>query len=309
MKFFTRTSFLFSLLMAIALSTVAASHFIIIDNETGCILKEQGANDKFPVGSLSKIAVAITLLDWIKVTGRSLDTIATVPSPTVPQGPANPLGLEAGDRLTLRDLLYSTLLVSDGEAALTIATYVGAQLPNTQQLESPSNFVAHMNALARELEMKHTLFLTPDGLPTGGEGTEPYSSAADLARLTRYGYSKPGFAFYVAQKSRDIHIQRGNKTLGTTINNTNTLLGNSGIDGVKTARLSSVGESIILTSAHDPEVRREGNTIYTTPRRIIVVLLGVENRVTEGLKLHQQGWTLYNNWASRGRPTRSSKFL
>jgi|GEM_PF-44111 len=299
----------FIFLFLFSLSKVTASHFIIIDNETGCILREQGANDKFPVGSLSKIAVAITLLDWAKLNGNSLDTVAEVPAPTAPQGEGNPLGLQAGDRITLRDLLYLTLLPSDSEASLTIANYVGLKLPNPQNLDGVSNFVANMNALARELGMKNTLFLNSDGLPPTGGGLQPYSTAADLARLTRYGYSKPGLAFYVAQKSREIHIQRGNKMLGATINNTNNLLGVNGIDGVKTARLASVGESIVLTSARDPEVRKEGNTVYTTPRRIIVVLLGASNRADEGLKLDQQGWELYSAWAGRGRPTRSSRFL
>ncbi len=309
MKPFYRTLTISFLLLMLSLSTGSASHFIIIDNETGCILQEQGANTKFPIGSLTKIAVAITLLDWIKVSGNSLDAIAEVPAPAAPQGQGNPLGLQAGDRITLRDLLYLTLLPSDSEAALTIANYVGLKLPNPQQLDSVGNFVAHMNALARELEMKRTLFLNSHGLPVVGNGEQPYSCAADLARLTRYGYSKPGLAFYVAQKSRDIHIQRGNKTLGATINNTNNLLGVNGIDGVKTARLSSVGESIVLTSAREPEVKKEGNTIYTTPRRIIVVILGSNNRTTEGIELNQRAWNLYSTWAAQGRPIRSSRFL
>lgn len=309
MKSFYRAFIFFFLVLTLSVTSVSASHFIIIDNETGCILREEGGNDKFPVGSLSKIAVAITLLDWIQLNGSSLDAIAEVPSPAAPQGEGNPLGLQAGDRVTLRDLLYLTLLPSDSEASLTIANYVGLKLPNPQQLDGVSNFVANMNALARELGMKRTLFLPPHELPGASSGFQPYSTAADLARLTRYGYSKPGLAFYVAQKSRDIHIQRGNKILEATINNTNNLLGVNGIDGVKTARSPSAGESIILTSAHDPEVRKEGNTVYTTPRRIIVVLLGANNRADEGLKLHQQGWELYYAWARRGRPTKSSRFL
>lgn len=308
MKFFSLTLSLVCLFALLTSPRATASRFIIIDNETGCILDQQGSNDRVPIGSLTKIAVAITLLDWIRTSGSNLDTTVEVPSPAAPQGQGNPLGLQAGDRITLRDLLYLMLLPSDSEAAITIASYVGSKLPNPQNLDSVGNFVANMNALARELEMKRTLFLNSHGLPIAS-GQQPYSCAADLARLTRYGYSKPGLAFYVAQKSRDIHIQRGNKTLGTTVNNTNNLLGVNGIDGVKTARLPSEGEFAVLTSARDPEVKKEGNTIYTTPRRIIVVLLNADNRTTEGTTLNQRGWELYNAWASKGRPTRSSRFL
>jgi D-alanyl-D-alanine carboxypeptidase len=295
--------------LVIGFTKASASHFIIVDNETGYILEEQGAHDRVPVGSLTKIAVAITLLDWIKVSGNSLDAVAEVPGPGAPPAKKTSLALQAGDRVTLRDLLYLTLLPSDSKASLTIAHYVGLRLPNPQHLDSVSNFVAHMNALARELEMKHTLFLNAHGLPITDHGQQPYSSAADLARLTRYGYSKPGLAFYVSQKSRNIHLQRGANVLTATIESSNNLLGVQDIDGVKTARLPSSGESIVLTSGRKPEVQRQGDAVYTTPRRIIVVVLGANDRAREGLALHQRGWELYDAWASRGRPTSSGKFL
>ncbi len=166
-----------------------------------------------------------------------------------------------------------------------------------------------MNALAFELEMKHTLFLNPHGLPMPSNSQQPYSSAADLARLTRYAYSKPGFPFYVAQKARDIHVERAGKAIGRTINNTNKLLGVERIDGVKTAHSVAAGDCIILTSDRDPEVKRQGDTVFTTPRRIIVVLLGSTDRFQEGLALDRRGWRLYEAWAAEGRSAHSSKFL
>ena len=50
-------------------------------------------------------------------------------------------------------------------------------------------------ALARQLGMRHTLYLNPHGLDTPEGEARPYSSAADLARITRYAYSKSGLAF------------------------------------------------------------------------------------------------------------------
>ena len=310
MKYFHHSLIIFVLLFSALLSSPGhATSSIIIDNETAHILEEHGCDDRLPIASLTKVALAMILLDWTKLSNTSLDVVVEVPSRVLPQGPANPMGLQPGDRLTLRDLLYLSLLASDGEAAETIANTVGQKLPNLQHLDPIDNFVSQMNALARELQMKHTLFLNVTGLDLPASQTQPYSSPADLARLVRYAYSKAGLIFYVSQKSREIHVERAGKSFGVKIQNTNKLLGVDRIDGVKTGHTQHAGDCIILTSEHDPEVKKEGNTVYTAPRRIIVVLLGSTDRFNEGLALIRHGWSLYDAWAATGRSSRSGQYL
>jgi len=295
---------------AILTATLRAESSIIVDNQTGRILEGVGQNQKLPIASLTKLALAMVVLDWSQLKGINLDEQAIVPPAAIAgTGGVNPLGLQAGDVLTLRDLLYSCLLASDNVAAVTLADHVGRQLPDPTGLDPIGNTVSNMNALARQLGMRHTLFLNPHGLDTPESEARPYSSAADLARLTRYAYSKSGLAFYVSQTSREIHIQRGGSNLGMQISNTNKLLGTDKIDGVKTGRTARAGECIILTSEHTPEVTRQGDTVFTTPRRIIVVLLGGTDREQEGLSLIRRGWGLYDEWASKGRPAKASNSL
>jgi D-alanyl-D-alanine carboxypeptidase len=143
--------------------------------------------------------------------------------------------------VSLRDLIYCALLASDNVAAHTIANYVGAQVANPQGLPPIGNFVAHMNALARTLYMKRTVFLNPSGMDHRTDIAAPYSTAEDLARLVRQAYNNAGFAFYVSQKSRQIHIFRNGADTPIEINNTNELLGKDGIDGVKTGRTRRAG--------------------------------------------------------------------
>jgi len=193
--------------------------------------------------------------------------VAVVPETALSTtGGINPLGLQAGDTLTLRDLLFACLLASDNVAAVTLADHLGRSLPNPTGLDPVGNTVAHMNALARQLGMRRTLFLNPHGLDAPEGQARPDSTAADLARLLRYGYSKPGLTFYVSQPSREIHVQRGGSSLSLPLSNTNRLLGNEGIDGGKTGRTSQAGECIILTAQKTPEVRREG--IPSSPRPV-----------------------------------------
>lgn len=300
---------LFITLTALLSFQAVAASFISVDNETGYILEAKNSDDKVPVASLTQVALAITLLDWIQVSKHNLDAVVEVPPNAPPQGSSNPVGLQSGDRLTLRDLLYLSLLASDAEASITIANAVGRELPNEHRLDPVSTFVSQMNALAAGLEMKHTLFLNPSGLDMPQGSAQPYSSAADLARLTRYGYSKPGFAFYASQKSRDIHFERQGQSMGVKIENTNKLLGVDDIDGVKTGHAQRAGDCIILTSEHKPEVKRVGDIVYTTPRRIITVLLNSPNFFSTGLELQHRGWSFYNDWAAQGRSLKAGKFL
>lgn len=289
---------------------IHAESWITVDNQTGRILGEEHANQRVPVASLTKLALAMVTLDWSELSGGNLDETSTVPEEALATtGGINPLGLQAGDVLTLRDLLFACLLASDNVAAVTLAQHLGKSLPNPTGLDPAGNTVAQMNALARQLGMRRTLFLNPHGLDTPEGAAEPRSTAADLARLTRYGYSKSGLSFYVSQKTREIHVQRGAAGLGIVLHNTNTLLGTDNIDGLKTGHTSRAGECIILTSEHVPEVVHRGDTVFTTPRRILVVLLGASDREREGLALIRRGWDLYDAWAARGRPAKASDSL
>lgn len=289
--------------------TTAAQNYVVVDNQTGMILDSRNPNQKVQVASLTKIATAVVVFDWAQLKNVDLSTQATVSTRALQAGGVNPVGLQIGDTISLRDLLYSALLASDNIAATVLAEHVGARLPNSQNLDPVGNFVTHMNALARTLEMKHTLFLNPSGMDNGPDKAVPYSTAADMARLTRYAYSEADFPFYVSQETRDVHVLRNAVDTTVKLQNTNGLLGRDSIDGVKTGRTSRAGECLILSAEKPPEVQREGTTVYITPRRLIVVLLGSRDRLNDGTSLMQQGWNRYQEWAAGGRKTKPSRLL
>lgn len=304
-------SFLLPLLLAsTALCQArAAESFIIVDAQTGHVLGSKERDEKLPVASLTKIATAVVVLDWAKLNQGDLSALVEISPRAIQAGGTNPVGLQAGDRLSLRDLIYCALLASDNVAAMSLAESIGSRLPNTSGLDPAGNFVSHMNALARSLGMSRTLFLNPSGFDAMEEGAQPFSTAEDMARLTRYAYNVQGFAFYVAQASRQVHILRGGVDTAFDIQNTNEALGREGIDGVKTGRTRRAGDCLILSADRSPESRREGETVFVTPRRIIVVILRSPDRFGEGLSLIQKGWGLYDAWASQGRKTSKSQSL
>lgn len=290
-------------------SSLAAQAFIIADATTGYILQESKSNDKRQIGSVTKIATAMVVLDWAEHKGGDLNQFVTIPPSAFVGTLENNVGFRPGDDIALRDLLYAALVQSDNVAAYALASYVGSQIQApTPKLSAIDVFVTQMNALAKELKMEKTRFVNPHGVDTNVKPL-PYSTAADVARLTSYALKKASFRFYVSQKEREISWRRGGKEERYLLRNTNELLGTNGIDGVKTGQTARAGQCLVLSAAREPQVVPEGtgNRIY--PRRIIVVLLGSANRFGEGAQLIAQGWSLYDQWANAGRLADPKKML
>lgn len=286
--------------------------YMVADGASGYMLASSNPNRKVQVGSLTKVATAMVVLDWADLQKRDLGEIAVVPPTIVTLTGTNPIGFQPGDSATLRDLLYAALLQSDNAAAMTLAWHVGKTLPSPSpdvEATPVDRFVAQMNALARKLNMTHTLFLNPHGLDSA-ETKLPYSSAADMARLARYAMDRPGFRFFVSQKERRINITHVAGGLAAfSLVNTNELLGYNGVDGVKTGRTRRAGECVIISASRAPDSRKDGDNYIITPRRLIVVVLGADQRFSTASQLLENGWKRHEAWEAAGRPVKKGQTL
>jgi serine-type D-Ala-D-Ala carboxypeptidase (penicillin-binding protein 5/6) len=314
----TLTRFLGTLLaLVLSLSAtrrvIAAQAFIIVDAKTGFILQEKESRQKRQVGSLTKVAMAMVVLDWAERHSGDLNQVATIPPEAFAGVSENLIGFQPGDTSTLRDLLYAALVQSDNIAAYTLANHVGQALqsivPGAAGGAPAALFVGQMNVLAKTLKMERTRFVNPHGIDSNVQSV-PYSTALDMARLTRYAIDKPGFRFYVSQKERQISFSRAGKKLEYKLRNTNELLGTNGVEGVKTGRTARAGDCLILSAQQKAEVIQHGPTSATViPRHLIVVLLGSSDRFNEGSQMLATGWQLYDQWVARGRMVEPKKVL
>ena len=197
----------------------AAQAFVIIDSQTGFVLQQQEPKQKRQVGSLTKIATASVVLDWAEHRGGDLNQMVTIPPEAFVGAGENNIGFQPGDRISLRDLLYAALVQSDNIAAYALANHVGSTISMVAPAASNSKltpvdiFVSQMNALAKNLKMEKTRFVNPHGIDDNVKSL-PYSTAEDMARLSRYAMNKASFRFYVSQKKRQINFQGGPKTHG-----------------------------------------------------------------------------------------------
>jgi len=295
-------------------AALAAQAFVIMDSQTGYVLQEQESKQKRQIGSLTKIATAVVVLDWAENKSSNLNQVVAIPPEAFVGAGENNIGFQPGDAITLRDLLYAALVQSDNIAAYTLAHHVGSTIESAAPPASGSKvtpvdvFVGQMNALAKQLKMERTRFVNPHGIDDKVRPM-PYSTAEDMARLSRYAMNKAGFRFYVSQKERQIAFRRAGHELRYLLRNTNELLGMHGIDGVKTGRTARAGECLVLSANREAEVIRQGQGATVFPRHIIVVLLGSTSRFEEGAQLVAQGWQLYDQWAAAGRLVDPTKML
>jgi D-alanyl-D-alanine carboxypeptidase (penicillin-binding protein 5/6) len=157
------------------------------------------------------------------------------------------IGLRAGEKISVRDLVEAALIQSANDAAWALADHVGHG--------SETKFVALMNRRAKQLGLKDTHFVRPDGLDAPGH----VSSARDVTTLARLLMQRPVVRRIVAM--RDATIE-GDRRLHTW----NDLLGiYPGVVGVKTGHTSAAGWS------EAGAVRGPGVILYAT-------ILGSPNR-------------------------------
>ena len=297
---------------AVGAIKAARTAYVIIDAQSGFVLEQVDARAKRQVGSLTKVATAMVVLDWSEKRGGDLNQLATIPPEAFVGTGENLIGFQPGDQVTLRDLLYAALVQSDNVAAYTLANHVGTALqsivPTAGNGTPVAVFVGQMNFLAKSLQMERTRFVNPHGIDTG-ERSMPFSTAADLARLSRYAMNKPAFRFYVSQKERQISFERGKQKKGYLLRNTNELLGANGVDGVKTGKTARAGDCLILSAHREPEIQKDGGHTRVIQRNLIIVMLGSANRFAEGGQLLTRGWQLYDQWAAGGRMIDPKKTL
>jgi D-alanyl-D-alanine carboxypeptidase (penicillin-binding protein 5/6) len=284
-----------------------AESFIVVEAHSGRVVGRQSENKRRPVASLTKVATAMVALDWAALTKADLGQLAVVPFSATVLGGANPMGLRPGDQITLRNALYSALLGSDNVAAQTIAHHIGFAIQEVrgQPGDPVAIFVGEMNRLAAGLGMRRTKFANPHGLDTRERGM---STAEDMARLCIYATRDPGFRFYVKQTSRAIEIERAGQKIPFSVKNTNKLLGQMDINGIKTGMTQLAGQCLAVNSERPNLVLRlpDGRS-QLTGRRLICVVLGSSDRFGQAGGLVEQGWMNYDRWMTAGKPISNAK--
>ncbi|MEI6536355.1 MAG: serine hydrolase, partial [Verrucomicrobiaceae bacterium] len=237
----------------------AQASVIAVDLYNKKIHLASGLNVKRPMGGLAKIATALVTLDWSDVTKVNLSVLATISPNAIQIAGYNGFNLQPGDQITLRDLIYASMMTSDNLASTSLAEFVGGDVLRRQGKGGDPivEFVSQMNKLAAREGMTHTRFTNPHGFENSR--TVPYSTAADMAKLTLYALTRAPFRFYTNQKTRDIVVFRAGQRVIIPLQNTNSLLGVGNIDGVKTGNTPQSGGCVIVSEERHGTVMKQAD--------------------------------------------------
>ncbi len=214
---------------------LTAKAAILVDEGSGRILYDRSADQSRPQASLTKIMTALLVLE-----NGDLDKTVIVSKHAEETGESS-IWLEEGETFSRDELLYALMLPSANDAAVALAESIAG---------SEESFAELMNKRARELGLSKTHFMNPHGL----HAEEHYTSASDLASLTRAAMQIPKFREVTSTQFMELPWP-GHEWERALFNTNKLLTRYQGAMGVKTGYTRQAG--CCLTGAAE----REGMTL------------------------------------------------
>lgn len=243
----------------ITIPELSAKAVFVKDLGTDTILFQKNASERLPIASTTKIMTALVASNYFKP-----NSVLIVGQSSQVSG--SKVGLNYGEDLSFRSLLYGMLLNSGNDAAYAIAeNYPGGVL----------GFVSAMNKKVNDLKLLNTHFENPAGF----DSINHYSSAKDLSIVTEEALKDSQLARIFATK--ETNIVSLDKKYTHNLANLNKLLSTvRGVSGVKTGFTEIAKENLVTL------VNRDNHKILT-------VVLGSDDRFGESTKLIE--W-VYSNF-------------
>lgn len=216
---------------------VAGKSALLMDMTTGNVLYEKNAHQRLAPASVTKVMTMLLVMEAIDSGKIGWEDSVTVSETAAAKG-GSQIYLKVGENMTVTDMLKSVAVSSANDAACALAEHIAG---------SESAFVDQMNARAAELGMENTCFANCTGLDDEADVTRHYTSAYDIALM-----------------SRELMIQHPDIQKITTIwmdtvrdgtfglANTNKLIRfYNGATGLKTGFTSSAGYCLSATAERD----------------------------------------------------------
>lgn len=173
--------FLILFLIPINVFSDSGNSTIVMDVGSGRVLYQKNVNQKKLIASTTKIMTCIIVLE-----NSDIEKLVIVGDEVLSMYGTN-IYIEKGEVIKIKDLLYGLMLRSGNDAAITLAY-------NTLGYEG---FINKMNEKAKEIGMTNTSFNNPHGLD---DDTKNYSTAYDMALLSRYAYNNPTYREIISTK-------------------------------------------------------------------------------------------------------------
>ena len=238
----------------LAASPARAEALILIDADSGKVLRAENATYPWYPASTTKLMTLYVTLSAIRDHRITFDTLFTVSQNAAMQAPTK-MGIPVGTQVTVDNAIKMMMVKSANDMAMLLAEGVGG---------SVDDFAQEMTDTAHKLGMTESSFVNPNGLPADGQ----IVSARDLAILARaLIHDFPDYSSYWHIPA----IKFGRRVT----RNYNPLLGRyAGADGMKTGFICASGFNLVATAQRDN-------------KRLIAVVLGAPSGAARAMKAAQ----------------------
>ena len=239
------------------------SSYILLEASTNTVLAEFNSDNQIAPASMTKVMSGYVIADQIASGAISLDDQVLISEKAWKTG-GSKMFIEAGKRISVKDLLSGIIIQSGNDATIAMAEYVAG---------SEEGFVDFMNAYAAELGLSNSLFQNS----TGFSDPNHFTSAKDLANLTKALINKfPDH--YATYREKDF-------TFGgiRQLNRNKLLWRDDSVDGVKTGHTDSAGFCLISSAKRND-------------MRLIAVVAGSpseNDRLTASQRLLEYGFRFF----------------
>ena len=237
--------------------------YILMEASTNTVIAEFNSDNQIAPASMTKVMSGYVIADQVANGSISLDDKVLISEKAWKTG-GSKMFVEAGKRVSVKDLLSGIIIQSGNDATIAMAEYVAG---------SEEGFVDFMNAYASEMGLTNSLFQNA----TGFSDPNHFTSAKDLAKLTQALINNfPDH--YTTYKEKEFTFS------GIRQLNRNKLLWrDDSVDGVKTGHTDSAGFCLISSAKRND-------------MRLIAVVAGSESeneRLTASQRLLEYGFRFY----------------
>lgn len=236
----------------------SARSAILMDADPGTVLFEKNADEKLPPASITKVMTMLLVMEALDQGVIRLDEMVTASEHAASMG-GSQIFLEAGEEMTVEDLLKGVALASGNDASVALAEKIAG---------SESLFVEMMNKRAQELGLKNTRFQNSSGLPA----EDHYSTARDIAIMSRELLKHEEITQYTGLYQD--YLRKDTEKPFWLVNTNKLVRFYTGADGLKTGYTSSAKFCLTATAKRDDF-------------RVIAVVLGAPDAKTRNKEVSQ----------------------
>lgn len=247
---------------------ISAQSAVLIDGNTGRIIFEKNAFEKRGMASTTKIMTGILALE-----NSNPEKIATV-SYKAASTEGSSMYLNSGEKIKMESLIYGLMLNSGNDAATAIAENISG---------SVEDFAKLMNKKAQTIGMKNSSFSNPHGL----DNAEHYSTAYDMALLTKYAMKNESFKKIVSTKRKNVELN-GVENSRFLTNHNKLLSMYEHCIGVKTGFTKSCGRCLVSAA------EKEGVML-------IAVTLNAPDDWNDHITMYENAFSTYKSYNIIGK--------